>query len=108
MDRSPLQIRTERWLRIAQFGHTARGLAWKPPLVAYDDDTFDLATYVVEWWTGTKDETKGLTIWFDDTEIYWIKSDREHLSDGYVTCPQDISRLLIWLLCEREAGHGHG
>ena len=99
MDRSPLQIRTERWLRIAQFGHTARGLAWKPPLVAYDDDTFDLATYVVEWWT----DTKGLTVWFDDNEVYYVKVDRGHLSDGYVTCPQDVSRLLVWLMFKREA-----
>ena len=98
MDTSSFQTRTERWLRIAQFGHTARGLTWRPPLVVSCDLADDEA-YVAEWWT----DTKGLTIWFDDTEIYYIKSDREHLSDGYVTCPQAIGRLLVWLMREEEA-----
>lgn len=97
-DNPTLRAQTERFLRIAQFGHTARGLAWKPPLVTYFDID-QCQEYVAEWYIGDK----VLSVWFDGNEIYYIKSTLHRLDDGYLTCPQDLSRLMVWLLCEPES-----
>lgn len=98
MDESRLRAQTERFLRIAQFGHTARGLAWIAPMLALCDCDA-LLSLVAEWWH----EDKALTVWFDEEDIYYIKSQSAHLTDGYVARPQDLSRLMVWLLCEPEA-----